>query len=107
MPWLIALRVVSLPATTSRMKNDAELLRGQPLAVDLGLHQRGGQVVAAGWPGGRRPVPCAYAPMSIDGLGEFVVSRCAYSGSPSPRITFVQWKTALMVLARGCPSSRR
>ena len=45
MPWLIALRVVSLPATTSRMKNDPNSCVGQALAVDLGVHQRGREVV--------------------------------------------------------------
>ena len=39
MPWLMALRVVSLPATTSRMKNEPNSCVGQALAVDLGVHQ--------------------------------------------------------------------
>ena len=44
-PWEMALRVVSLPATTSRMKNDASSGGRQRLAVDLGGDQRGGEVV--------------------------------------------------------------
>ena len=44
-PWEMALRVVSLPATTSRMKNDASSGGRERLAVDLGGHQRGGEVV--------------------------------------------------------------
>ena len=44
-PWEMALRVVSLPATTSRMKNDAISAGVRRLAVDLGGDQRGGEVV--------------------------------------------------------------
>ena len=38
MPWLMALRVVSLPATTSRMKNEPNSC-WEAVAVDLGGHR--------------------------------------------------------------------
>ena len=41
----MALRVVSLPATTSSTKNEASSAGRQRLAVDLGGDQRGGEVV--------------------------------------------------------------
>ena len=44
-PWLMALRVVSLPATTSRMKKDATSVSRERLAVDVGVDQGGGDVV--------------------------------------------------------------
>ena len=45
MPWEMALRVVSLPATTRRTKNGPELVVVKHLAVDVGVDQRRGQVV--------------------------------------------------------------
>ena len=44
-PWLMALRVVSLPATTSRMKNGGHLGVGERLAVDVRVDQGGGDVL--------------------------------------------------------------
>ena len=41
----MALRVVSLPATTSRMKKEATSGRGERFAVDVGVDQGGGDVV--------------------------------------------------------------
>ena len=58
MPWLIALRVVSLPATTSSTKNEPSSCVGEPLAVDLGVDQRGGEVVGRVLARGARPRSC-------------------------------------------------
>ena len=44
--WEVVWRVVSLPATDSSTKNAADLGVGEPLAVDLGLHEGRHQVVA-------------------------------------------------------------
>ena len=65
MPWLMALRVVSLPATTSRMKNEPNSGGRQALAVDLGVHQRRGDVVARASPCAPRPSACAYCDSSM------------------------------------------
>ena len=62
MPWLIALRVVSLPATTSRTKNEPSSCVGEPLAVDLGVDQRGGQVVGRVLSGACRASSCDELP---------------------------------------------
>ena len=48
MPWAMALRVVSLPATDSSMKNRLKSISDSGVAVDLGVQQRGHDVVAAG-----------------------------------------------------------
>ena len=45
MPWVIELRVVSLPATASMIDEEAELVVGELLAVDVGLDQRRDDVV--------------------------------------------------------------
>ena len=44
-PWEMALRVVSFPAATRRMKNDAISAGVRRLAIDLRRHQRRRQVV--------------------------------------------------------------
>ena len=101
MPWLMALRVVSLPATTRRMKNEPNSCAREPLAVDLGVHQHRRDVVASGWPGGPRRAP---------GRRRTSPARPAsgrrsvppYSGSPAPRMTLVQWKTC-SVSSSGMP----
>ena len=45
MPWLIAVRVVSLPATASRMKNGAISLGRQHVLAEVVVHQRRREVV--------------------------------------------------------------
>ena len=91
MPWLIALRVVSLPATTSRMKNEPNSCGREPLAVDLGVHHHRGDVVAR--------VGAAVLAERL-GVHEHRRAHAAirsssvppYSGSPTPRMMFVQSK---------------
>ena len=100
-PWLIALRVVSLPATTRRMKNEPNSCVREPLAVDLGVHQHRREVV-----GGVGPAVLA----ERLGVGEHLQRRRAsgcrseppYSGSPAPRMTFVQRNTCC-VSSAGMP----
>jgi hypothetical protein len=50
MPWVIALRVVSLPATASRMTKNAKLDVAQGFSVDVGLDQPGDDVVGRASP---------------------------------------------------------
>ena len=45
MPRLVAVRVVSLPATASRMKNGPRSLGRQHVLADVVVHQLGGEVV--------------------------------------------------------------
>ena len=86
MPWLIALRVVSLPATTRRMKNDANsaLVSRSPSTSacmsTLVMSSRGDAVRSS-------PSAWAYCESSIaaDISTSMVVP---YSGSPMPRMTF-------------------
>ena len=46
MPWVIELRVVSLPATARQDHEEAELVVGELVALDVGLDQLGDEVVA-------------------------------------------------------------
>ena len=46
MPRLIAVRVVSFPATASRMKNGAISCGARMSSSSVGVHERGGEVVA-------------------------------------------------------------
>ena len=45
MPSVVAVRVVSLPATARRMKNGAELLVRQHVLADVVVHERRREVV--------------------------------------------------------------
>ena len=45
MPWLMAVRVVSLPATASRMKKGAISCGREHVLADVVVHERGGEVV--------------------------------------------------------------
>ena len=56
-PWLMALRVVSLPATTSRMKNEASSASVSDSPSTLALHERRGEVVGGVLEAVARPGP--------------------------------------------------
>ncbi len=86
----MALRVVSLPATASRMKNDAisaDVSRSPSTSAATSAVVRSSRGLA------RRSSASAvaYAPMS---MATFMNSSKSVvrSGSPKPRITLVQWK---------------
>ena len=57
MPWVIELRVVSLPATASMIDEEAELVVGELLAVDVGLDERRDDVVGRVLAPAPRPSP--------------------------------------------------
>jgi len=90
MPWLIALRVVSLPATTRRMKNDPSswLVSRSPStsawmrAVVMSSRGRVRRASASACPYWKSSTAAA---MSSSRL-------LAYSGSPTPRMMFVSSK---------------
>ena len=91
MPQVMALRVVSLPAMTSRMKNEPNSCGRQALAVDLGVHQRGREVVA--WVGQAVLAEVHGVLVQLEAVDQELVEVDAYSGSLTPRITLVQANT--------------
>ena len=93
----MALRVVSFPADRKQNEERGHLCRRQPLTVDLGLHQVGGQIlvrIGAAVLGQRDAVTAdSIATVNLVEIGGDV--RIA-----EPRMTFVQWKTFCAVLVR-------
>ena len=91
MPWLMALRVVSLPAADSRMKNDpiSDDVRRSPLTS-----ARTRLVVRSSVGRARRSSASAtpYSPSPVDGADD-VSKSPATSSSPAPRIIDVHRKT--------------
>ena len=50
MPWAMRLRVGLVAGHREQQEEEVELELAEPLAVDLGLEERGDDVVVAGWP---------------------------------------------------------
>ena len=92
-PWLMALRVVSLPADDEQDEERAELRGGEPLAVDLGVHQRRRDVVA----GVVEPLLAELlrvGPELVGGPERDVERRARTPGSPTPSTRLVCSKTS-------------
>ena len=94
-PWLMALRVVSLPATTSRMKNEASSVsvRASPSTFVLTSAEVTSSVGCSRRKPARsvmRMLSCWAAVMKAT-IGSAPSST--YSGSPLERMTFEAWKT--------------
>ena len=104
MPRLIAVRVVSLPGDREQDEERRDLVRRQHVLVALGVHERGGEVVARVLCGARSAssfisvVSCMPA-SNIAVIGSRPPSM---SGSPAPRMTFVASSTVRNSL-RGMP----
>ncbi len=88
MPWLIAVRVVSLPATTSRMKNDPNswaVSRSPSTSAFIMIEVMSSRGFCT------RSSPSAWAYMNIPSATFIRSSKLVtYSGSPTPRMTLVQ-----------------
>ena len=98
MPWLIALRVVSLPAADSRMKNEAisaDVSRSPSTSACTRFVVRS----SAGRPAVPRPGATPYAASSVTALTITSWSP-ATSSSPAPRITDRPVEDLVLVLLR-------
>ncbi len=86
MPWLIAFRVVSFPATTSRMKKDANSA-GVSRSPSTSACMRTLVMSSPGLAMRASPSACAYCDNSTAAFMRTSIVT-PYSGSPMPRITF-------------------
>ena len=102
MPCEIELRVVSLPATAMQQEEEVEVHLGERVAVDLGVEQRGDDVVARVRAPLRGELVRVHEHLDLR-VHDLLVARRRYSGSSEPIIRLLH-SNSLCRSSCGTPS---